>query len=206
MESLLDAVGSTSSSAVSAAFFVALAYWRDATMVAFFLGAVANGVLGKAAKIVLGQPRPDGSTSSTREEVLTDNGMPSSHAMSLGFIGTFTVLHLPSTFVPVLLYGCTSLAYRVRRGFHTVAQVLAGAVLGSFNGWAFASLCDGTNATFGGVDVVGWVSLHLMGADGRLPWPGLAVPAAAWAAIAGSWDRRAARYWKERRRGDDKVE
>jgi len=79
-------------------------------MITFFIGSIINGIISKILKRLLKQDRPNGytntNTNTTSNESTTrtitgintikpsDNGMPSSHAMSLGFIGTFTTIEL----------------------------------------------------------------------------------------------------------------
>ena len=77
-------VGKTASSVVSVAFFLLLALRRDAVVLTLWLGAILNAILGKALKRLLDHERPAGATTS-------DGGMPSSHAMSLGFLGASLV-------------------------------------------------------------------------------------------------------------------
>lgn len=109
-------------------------------MVSFFLGSIVNAVVAKVLKRIIKQQRPetkdphdddDEGTSTIRP---TDNGMPSSHSMSLGFIGTFTYLgwgKKHSIVAPILLiYIITSLFYRVQAKLHTKEQVYVGVLFG----------------------------------------------------------------------------
>jgi dolichyldiphosphatase len=128
LENGLSFIGSSTSAIVSLGFFAALAYYRDALMVTFFLGAIGNAILGKILKRLLNQDRP---TSDAPQP--SDKGMPSSHAMSLGFIGTFTSLLLPPFGIPIACYVLISLYYRVRIKLHTTDQVLVGLGVGGRN-------------------------------------------------------------------------
>ena len=91
-QKLLYAIGGSTSIVVSGSFFVALAYYRDALMITFFIGSIGNAVLGKVLKRILNQERPSELDTVDMKLKPSDKGMPSSHAMSLGFIGTFTGL------------------------------------------------------------------------------------------------------------------
>jgi dolichyldiphosphatase len=54
----------------------------EPSVVLLVVGGLLNAVMGKCAKVVLAQPRPVGAKK-------TDNGMPSSHALSLFFFGSY---------------------------------------------------------------------------------------------------------------------
>lgn len=86
----------------------------------------------------------------------SDGGMPSSHAMSLSFIGTFTCLYLSyqqySLIIPTILlivsYSCISLYYRVKiKCLHTWEQVIVGTIIGTTNAylWYSYGCCDQPN-------------------------------------------------------------
>jgi membrane-associated phospholipid phosphatase len=123
----------------------------------------------------------------------SDGGMPSSHAMSLGFIGTFTSLALPLLVGPVSAYVIVSLVYRVRSNLHTPQQVAIGLSLGTLNGYVWWRLCHGT--LFESIHLMNEVSDRLL-VDGQLPWPYLAIPAALGLAVVGSFERRISRWIK----------
>jgi membrane-associated phospholipid phosphatase len=135
--SISSFIGKSTSTLVSLLCFATLAYKRNATMVSFFLGSIVNAVVAKVLKRLIKQQRPettdhdddDGSTIRP-----SDNGMPSSHSMSLGFIGTYTYLGWGknhSIVAPILLiYIITSLFYRVQAKLHTKEQVYVGVMFG----------------------------------------------------------------------------
>ena len=127
---------------------------------------------------------------------LCQTGMPSSHAMSLGFIGTFTGLTLPQLQVPILIYGVISLYYRVHTQLHTKEQVAVGLIVGALNGALWRSLCSGTNPLFPSVDVMEWVSTTVLNDQGLLPIPLLVVPALIGLAVVGSFERRISKWLK----------
>jgi membrane-associated phospholipid phosphatase len=121
----------------------------------------------------------------------SDGGMPSSHAMSLGFIGTFTSLALPLLTWPILAYVTVSLVYRVRSNLHTPQQVAVGLSVGTINGYVWWRLCHGT--LFSSLHLMSVVSDRLL-VDGQLPWPYVAIPAALGLAVVGSFERRISRW------------
>lgn len=192
----LKTIGSTTSAVVAGTFYIVLAWKRDALMVSFFIGSISNGILSKVLKKLLKQERPAELVLSDLELPPSDNGMPSSHAMSLGFIGTFTMLQLPWTVVPILTYVIISLVYRVKSNLHTLEQVLVGVTLGSLNGIVWRSLCLGTNPWR--ISIMDWVTAHFLNQQGLLPWYGLAVPALLGAAVVGSVERRISRFLDQR--------
>ena len=128
-------LGKSTSTFVSLTFFAFLSLRRDAYMLSFFIGAVGNGVLGKVIKKILDHDRPEALALSEDIKLKpTDGGMPSSHAMSLGFIGTYTALgvaeSMPWVVGFIVPYIFVSLYYRVKASLHTIEQVAVGLVLG----------------------------------------------------------------------------
>lgn len=196
-DSMITKIGSTTSTLVAGSFYVALCYKRDALIVSFFVGAICNAIFSKVLKKLLNIERPDveidGNTIYDKDLVPAidrpnDNGMPSSHAMSLGFIFTFLALLAPSTTLGLLAYAAVSLFYRIKVNLHTVDQVVVGAVLGTFDGAVWWYLCT---TGFRGVDIVELVSSSgILNEYGLLPWYFLAVPALLGAAVVGSVERR----------------
>mmetsp|Transcript_17295 Transcript_17295/g.26761 ORF Transcript_17295/g.26761 Transcript_17295/m.26761 type:complete len:294 (+) Transcript_17295:124-1005(+) len=195
---VLSLVGSTTSAVVAGTFFLALAYRRDALMVAFFIGAISNGILSKVLKKLINQARPENIASDIKLKP-SDGGMPSSHAMSLGFIGTFTGLLLEWAQIPIVLYSMLSLYYRVETKLHTKEQVAVGLTIGTTNGYIWKTLCDGTNPYLSGVNVMDWVTHSFMNENGVLPFAALAVPALVGALVVGSAERRIIRYLKNKK-------
>jgi membrane-associated phospholipid phosphatase len=135
-------------------------------MVSFFLdGAISNDILSKILKKLLNQDRPtptDTATNTIIMEQPSDKGMPSSHAMSLGFIGTFTALTLPWTRLSILLYVEISLYYRIHTKLHTKEQVGVGLIVGVVNGVLWRTLVDGSKPLFPSINVMDFVSRHLL--------------------------------------------
>ena len=185
-------VGSTTSILVSGVFFATLAWRRDALMVAFFLGAISNGILSKVLKKVINQSRPEGANDMPLKP--SDGGMPSSHAMSLGFIGTFTSFEVPFEYrVGLVVYAVVSLYYRVAVQLHTWPQIGVGLAIGVTNGALWWYLCR--------QGVMEWVSVNLLNEDGQLPIVLLAVPAIVGVLVVGSVERRLKR-WIEKLKQD----
>ncbi|KAG7350971.1 PAP2 superfamily protein [Nitzschia inconspicua] len=197
---VVEKIGSTTSILVAGTFYAVLCYQRDAFMVSFFVGAISNGILSKVLKKVLKQSRPAELDASSMELAPSDNGMPSSHAMSLGFICTFTALTLPATTLPLLTYTLISLKYRIQTNLHSFEQIAVGAVVGSLNGALWWQLCTGTNNP-GRINIVDWVSASpiIDSQTGLLRWYLLSVPALVGAAVVGSVERRLARYFSNKK-------
>lgn len=131
----ISLLGKSTSSFVSLTFFAFLAVRRDAYMISFFIGAISNGILSKILKKILNHDRPKALDLSDHIKLKpSDGGMPSSHAMSLGFIGTYTALgvadSMPWLIALIVPYVFLSLSYRVKSSLHTVEQVAVGVVLG----------------------------------------------------------------------------
>jgi len=198
-QAIFNAIGSTTSTVVSGTFFVILAYQRDALMVSFFIGSILNAVLGKLLKKILNQERPPDLDTTGLVVKPSDGGMPSSHAMSLGFIGTFTGLALPWTQLPIIIYSAISLAYRVTTKLHTWQQIVVGFILGSTHGAIWSHLCDGRNPF--GIHIMDIVSSNLLNDAGVLPLPYLVAPALIGAIVVGSVERRLS-GWIQKIKGD----
>ena len=199
-------IGSTTSVIVAGTFFVVLCYKRDALMVSFFFGAISNAIFGKVLKKILKIERPEVALAENDQkdnndvfvvpkiDQPSDNGMPSSHAMSLGFICSFVALLLPITTIPLMAYAATSLIYRVRVNLHTVDQIAVGAILGTFDGAVWWNLC--TNG-FRGFNVVELVSSSgMINESGQLHWYLLSLPLLVGAAVVGSVERRLGKYFR----------
>jgi PAP2 superfamily len=198
LSTVVKTIGSTTSIVVAGTFYAVLCYQRDAFMVSFFVGAISNGILSKVLKKLLKQSRPAELDTSSMELAPSDNGMPSSHAMSLGFICTFTALSLPVTTLPLLAYALVSLKYRIETNLHSFEQIAVGAVVGSLNGALWWQLCTGA---LGGINIVSWVAASpvIDNQTGLLPWYLLSVPALVGAAVVGSVERRLARYFSNQK-------
>eukprot|EP00121_Abeoforma_whisleri_P016163 Awhi_evm1s14842 len=183
-------IGSSSSTVVSTVFFLTLTYRRDALLVSFFLGAICNGISSKVLKKIINQKRPpEQRKTDTCTHKPSDGGMPSSHGMSLGFIGMFTSLCLPFwTHFFLWFYVSISLLYRVQANLHTWLQVVVGVTLGSFNGWIWWSLCMNDKNPLE-IQITYHVS-YLLDKDGLLPQRLLIVPAIVGVLIVGSFERR----------------
>lgn len=127
---------------ISVAVGTSLLYNHDAPTLFYVGSSIVNSVTGKALKLLIREPRPDGSSKG-------DPGMPSSHAtslsfLSLGLFGYFLMYvdSTPKTICTGCLIALAALAtyWRVSAGYHTVPQVVAGWLVGSFNAAIFILL------------------------------------------------------------------
>jgi dolichyldiphosphatase len=193
----VKAVGSSTTFVVAGIFFVVLAWKRDALMVSFFVGSISNGILSKVLKRIINQTRPPELADADIHLKPGDNGMPSSHAMSLGFISTFVSQQLPWTQMPLAIYVVLSLLYRVQVKLHTWQQILVGLVFGCLNGFAWFRLCVGDNPW--GISVMDFVAKHFLDANGLLPIPMLAIPLVLGAMTVGSFERRIGMWLKKKK-------
>ncbi|CAM9554116.1 unnamed protein product [Ectocarpus sp. 13 AM-2016] len=167
----LDVLGSSTQWVVAGAVGVALITRADVDTLVYVLGSLINAVFSKVLKKTINQVRPDGAQ-------LSDPGMPSSHAMSLFYLGTYLViglqehgvllLHpsLPSWPLGVMqtqtllgMYALTASLWRVKAGFHTLPQVAVGAAVGAVDAVLWYHLCHpylmsqarpGVETVFGG--------------------------------------------------------
>lgn len=201
---VIQYVGSTTSLVVAGTFFAVLCWKRNALMVTFFLGSILNGILSKLLKKLLNQERPGSAASTTPPPTLLvveqpgDKGMPSSHAMSLGFIGVFTGLVLPQTQLLILAYVAISLYYRVRTQLHSLDQIVVGLVLGSIHGYLW--FCNRT-------PMMEFMSTHILtDPQGLLPIPLLVVPALVGTVVVGSVERRISKWIRPHDNNNPKSE
>ncbi|CAM9988236.1 unnamed protein product [Ascophyllum nodosum] len=175
MEAAVDALGGSTQWLVAGSVGATLVTRADAETLVWVLGSLLNAVFGKALKKTINQARdsfqkvrPDGSR-------LKDPGMPSSHAMSLFFLGTYLVIGLeehgivncpvpewpldtPQTQVLLSLYALTASLWRVKAGLHTLSQVSVGAIVGASDAVLWYWFCKvyftpEVEAFFGGPDV-----------------------------------------------------
>eukprot|EP00594_Rhizosolenia_setigera_P019636 CAMPEP_0178965932 /NCGR_PEP_ID=MMETSP0789-20121207/16617_1 /TAXON_ID=3005 /ORGANISM="Rhizosolenia setigera, Strain CCMP 1694" /LENGTH=228 /DNA_ID=CAMNT_0020651093 /DNA_START=196 /DNA_END=882 /DNA_ORIENTATION=- len=190
VDKTIMAIGKSTSTVVSGTFFAVLAYKRDALLLSFFAGSIINSIMSKVLKRVLNEERPSQddedeiSTSKNNKMVAdrkpTDKGMPSSHAMSMGFIFTYTMTGIPETSIPLILYLIMSLYYRVAAKLHTKEQVYVGVVLGTLNGiiWRYFT-----------PQITEFTSKYFLPDSGVLPGPYLIIPAVVGISIVGSLER-----------------
>lgn len=200
----ISLLGRSTSAFVSLTFFAFLAVRRDAYMISFFIGAITNGILSKVLKKVLNHDRPEALDRSDHIKLKpSDGGMPSSHAMSLGFIGAYTALGVAES-MPWLAgliapYIVLSLYYRVKSSLHTVEQCGVGLFLGVTNGMIWRDMSLGTSSLFPSANIMGWASNNLLPESGQLSPIFLVIPAAVGAAVVGSFERRVSLWLKEKK-------
>lgn len=127
---------------VSIAVASCLLYNHDTPTLFYVTASVANSAIGKVLKLLIKQPRPDG----THKE---DPGMPSSHATSLsflslaffGYVAKYMNSVIKTTGAGILvILALVATYWRVSAGYHTVPQVVAGWIVGSCNSMLFVAL------------------------------------------------------------------
>lgn len=142
--------------------------YRDALSVLYVIGAGINSATGKLLKRVIKQPRPTSAKS--------DHGMPSSHATSLSFLSVLSVVHVVVGRGVPWMWGAAGMfmvgaimasGWRVKAGYHTWEQVVAGWLLGSVNAvvWG-ARIVPAVSGSVEGVmsnAVAGWIVVVGMG-------------------------------------------
>jgi len=210
MNPLVKKIGTTTSKVVAGTFFIVLAYQRDAFMITFFTGSILNSVSSKIFKRILNQERPTGFEDEDSVKYKpSDKGMPSSHAMSLGFIGTYCIIQSwsilgsglisVSTILGIILYAMISLIYRVQSKLHTIDQIVVGLAFGITNGFLWHSLCLGYNPFLPSVNLIEILSMNLLPENGIMPITYLSIPAAVGAAVVGSFERRLSSWLKKKK-------
>ena len=205
-DKITTVVGKTASTFVSLTFFCILAYQRDAIILSLWIGSILNAILSKVAKKVLNHDRPAELQDSNKIKLKpSDGGMPSSHAMSLSFIGTsiiggiVPVEHRLVAAVAVLIYSTIALRYRVRDHLHTVDQVFVGVMLGTVNGLAWIKFGLGLDSSANG-PVLSYVQHHCVsGETGLFPYSALTIAIVVGILVVGSFERRIALWMKNKR-------
>ena len=116
---------------VSFAAFCVLLHFRNAAAAVALFGSILTSLAGKLLKRLLAHARPAGARKA-------DPGMPSSHAVSLGYLATYAASALFARVSsrhllwPAALQatGLALTALRVVLGYHTVPQVVVGYAFG----------------------------------------------------------------------------
>ncbi len=215
-DKVFSKIGKSTSKVVAGTFFVILASQRDCFMLTFFIGSILNGITSKILKRLLNQDRPPGYEYDASINLKpSDKGMPSSHAMSLGFIGIYTAIALCSgllidagtgakiaTCVGLITYVSISLIYRVQSQLHTTAQVLVGLTFGTFNGLFWYSLAHGSNPFFPTFNAMDAVASTLLPESGIMPVQFLIFPLLVGAAVVGSVERRISMLLKKGKKNE----
>lgn len=193
---------------MSVGVFLLVAYQRDAIILTIWIGSILNAVLSKVAKKILNHERPAELQSTEKIKLKpSDGGMPSSHAMSLGFVGTsITCGVVPLEYrliagVAMAAYSAIALRYRVRDHLHTVEQVAVGLLFGVGNALAWLKFGVGSGNEAG--TVLLYVQNHWVSAEtGLFPYSALAIPIVVGISVVGSFERRIA-LWMEKRGTED---
>ncbi|CAM9617864.1 unnamed protein product [Scytosiphon promiscuus] len=180
LELALDFLGGSTQWVVASAVGFALVTRADVGTLVYVIGSLLNAVFSKVLKKTINQVRPDGAR-------LSDPGMPSSHAMSLFYLGTYLVLGLQNHGALMVdpslprwplgvtetqsllgLYAVTASLWRVKAGFHTLPQVCVGAVVGTADAFLWYRFCQAfllsqAEVFFGGPDVPVGLAVGLCG-------------------------------------------
>ncbi|KAL1408921.1 hypothetical protein Q8F55_005735 [Vanrija albida] len=153
---------------VTAGTAAVILYTRSAHAVWFALGAVASTLMAKVAKKLIREPRPD--TPDAVKEKKT-YGMPSSHATALSYYFCYLLPLLPlasgATWAERAALTATAGAIiwsRVELGYHTVPQVLGGAVVGAAGAAGWSALWDAVPEIQSGIQAA-------IDATLRVVWP-----------------------------------
>lgn len=195
-------IGKTASTLVSGAFFVLLAQKRDAVILTLWIGAIINSILSKVCKKALNHERPAALQESDRIKLKpSDGGMPSSHAMSLSFIGfSITAGVIPEQYQIVAgscmaIYSFIALRYRIREHLHTIEQVVVGLTLGFINAHIWLRYAMGDTGP-----VLAWVKGNCVNqSTGLFSCQALSFPVIVGIIVVGSFERRIASWLKERK-------
>ena len=118
---------------VSFAAFCVLLHFRNAAAAVALFGSILTSLAGKLLKRLLAHARPAGARKA-------DPGMPSSHAVSLGYLATYAASALYASggaghpwwpaAVGLQALGLALTALRVVLGYHNVPQVVVGYAFG----------------------------------------------------------------------------
>ena len=205
LHTITTIIGKTASLTVSISFFVLLAYHRNATIFTLWIGSILNAVLSKIIKKIVNQNRPSElQTNSNVRLKPSDGGMPSSHAMSLGFIMTSILIVdsvLPinnynlrvSVGLVMSLYTTIALRYRIRDHYHTIEQVVVGLVFGVMNAiaWYKFAMVGNTSNNNGVGPVLSYVQQNFVSTEtGMFPYIALTIPIVVGIIVVGSFERR----------------
>lgn len=199
-------VGKSASSLVSLSFFILLAYKRDAIILTLWIGAIGNAILSKVIKRILNHERPAELHDDDNNIKLkpSDGGMPSSHAMSLGFIGTSILFGIiPQQYqvgagVVMSIYTALALQYRIQSKLHTLEQVIVGLVLGIGNALTWLKFGLGSDGSIG--CALSYVQSNFVSpTTGLFPCSALSIPIVVGILVVGSFERRIALWLKNKK-------
>lgn len=215
-------IGKSASSLVSLSFFVLLSTKRDDLTTSLFIGSILNAIVGKILQKVLNHDRPAELELSDKVRLKpSDGGMPSSHAMSLSFIGTVILF---GVIVPaaannsiisiaagalMVIYSAIALRYRVRDHLHTLDQILVGYGLGLFNAivWLKFAVSNYNNYDNTAGPVLTLVQKYMISSEtNQFPLVGLAIPILVGVLVVGSFERRIGVWLKERKQMEEDDE
>lgn len=204
LQTITTIIGKTASLTVSISFFILLAYHRNATILTIWIGSILNAILSKIVKKIVNQNRPSElQTNGNVKLKPSDGGMPSSHAMSLGFIMTSIIIIngvLPTNNynlragvgLLMSIYTTIALRYRIRDHYHNTEQVVVGLVLGVMNAiaWYKFAMVGNSNDNTGGT-VLSYVQQNWISTEtGLFPCIALIIPIIVGMVVVGSFERR----------------
>lgn len=210
-------IGKSASSLVSLSFFILLATKRDGLTTTLFIGSILNAIVGKILKKILNHDRPAELELSDKVKLKpSDGGMPSSHAMSLSFIGTVILFGVIAPAAAnnisisiaagalMVIYSAIALRYRVRDHLHTLDQIIVGYVLGLFNAFVWLRFAVSTNHGDTAGPILTLVRRYMISSEtNQFPLVGLVVPVLVGVLVVGSFERRIGVWLKERKQTDE---
>jgi dolichyldiphosphatase len=133
--------------AIIVGFVTLIIFNRNLKTFYYFVGLLLNEAINFSLKRVIREPRPS--------DLLGDGtfGMPSSHSQLAWYFVTFAIIHvyiynaplklagLENLLIPGLTIMAGGISYsRVYLHYHTLEQVIVGALVGVFVGWIWFSL------------------------------------------------------------------
>jgi acid phosphatase family membrane protein YuiD len=160
------------------------------------IGSILNATLRKIIKKIINQNLQ---TNSNIKLKSSDGGMPSSHAMSLGFIMTSILIvdgvlpinnyNLRAGFGLIMsLYTSVALRYRIRDHYHTVEQVVVG-IMNAISWFKLAMVGNDSNNSVG--PVLSYVQQNFKSAEtGMFPYMALIIPIIVGMIVVGSVEHR----------------
>jgi acid phosphatase family membrane protein YuiD len=187
------------------------------TYCALFIGSILNATVGKILKKILNHDRPAELELSDKVKLKpSDGGMPSSHAMSLSFIGTVILFGVITPAAAnnisisiaagalIVIYSAIALRYRVRDHLHTLDQIIVGYVLGLFNAFVWLRFAVSTNHGDTAGPILTLVTRYMISSEtNQFPLVGLVVPVLVGVLVVGSLERRIGVWLKERKQTDE---
>ena len=133
LSSIYNALGKSTKSVVTSAAITSILYSRTLKPFYYVAMGVVNAFLSKLLKQLIRQPRP----TQNSNPVVTEYGMPSSHAQSLFYFTTVIIANFRSNSMlisSVLMYSILAASWRVNSGLHSLEQTIFGSLAGTLFG------------------------------------------------------------------------